>query len=114
MAKRNIPKMAKPENLNKKVEEKITSEEVVEVVETEETKEEVVETEETVKETPKERTVKVIGERQLRLRIASSTSADVLTLLDPGTECKVLDDCGEWTKVNVNGKTGYVMTKFVK
>ncbi len=108
MAKRNMPKMANRENLETKVEETVPA--VDEVVKTEEVVEPV---EEKVTE-PKIRFVSVACDKQLRLRAASSTSADVLTLLNPGTKCEVIDGDSEWLKVKVAGKIGYVMSKFVK
>lgn len=107
MAKRNMPKMANRENLETKVEETVPA--VEETVETEE----VVEPVEEVAE-PETRFVTVVSDKQLRLRAASSTAADVLTLLNPGTKCEVIDGNGEWLKVKVAGKIGYVMAKFVK
>lgn len=116
MAKRNMPKMAKPENFETKADKKVISEEVVEPVEEIEDEGGTEATTEEVKkpETPKVRLVTVNSSKNLRLRVASSTSADVLALLNPGTQCEVIDDNGEWLKVNVAGKVGYVMSKFVK
>ena len=108
MAKRNMPKMANRENLETKVEKTVPA--VEEVAETEEIVEPV---EEKVAES-ETRFVTVDCDKQLRLRAASSTSADVLTLLNPGTKCEVIDGNSEWLKVKVAGKIGYVMAKFVK
>ena len=118
MAKRNMPKMAKPENFETKVEKKVASDEAVETAEettVEVTSDEVVETEKDQEpKTKKTKFVTVDSDKQLRLRAASSTSADVLTLLNPGTKCEVIDGNSEWLKVKVDGKIGYVMSKFVK
>lgn len=125
MAKRNMPKMAKAENFETKVETKVAADEAVEettvdiasdeVVEAvEETTDEVESEEDQETKTAKPKFVTVDIDKQLRLRAASSTSADVLTLLNPGTKCEVIDGNSEWLKVKVDGKIGYVMSKFVK
>ena len=109
MAKRKMPKMAEVENFETKVEEPAVevSEEPTEVeaeVEVEEAEEPVAETEE----------VTVAIDKQLRFRVASSTTADVIELLAPGTKLSVLERQGEWIKVMYNDRVGYVMSKFVK
>ena len=54
----------------------------------------------------------VIGTR-LALRSAPSTSATVLTRVNTGERVQILDDT-EWTKVKYQGKTGYMMTKYLQ
>lgn len=114
MAKRKMPKMAEAENFETKVEEPVVevSEEPTEVEPVEEVKEEVEEP--TVETDTEGETVTVAIDKQLRFRIASSTTADVIELLAPGTKLSVLERQGEWIKVMYNGRVGYVMSKFVQ
>ena len=48
----------------------------------------------------------------LKLRKKKSTSSDILDNLKHGTVLEVLEDDGEWLKVRVNGKEGYVSKKY--
>lgn len=48
----------------------------------------------------------------LKLREQPSTSSAVLAQLEHGTVVDVLDDQGDWLKVKVNGKTGYVFALY--
>lgn len=54
----------------------------------------------------------VIGTR-LALRSAPSTEASILTRVDKGERVQLLDDT-EWVKVKYQGKTGYMMTKYLQ
>ena len=54
----------------------------------------------------------VIGTR-LALRSAPSTSASILTRVDKGERVQLLDDT-EWVKVKYQGKTGYMMSKYLE
>ncbi|NEY19415.1 SH3 domain-containing protein [Bacillus ginsengihumi] len=49
----------------------------------------------------------------LILRSTASTSGSVLASLDPGTSVTVLSTSGEWSKVQVGSKTGYVHTEYL-
>lgn len=54
----------------------------------------------------------VVNATRVALRSAPSTSANILTRVDKGERVQVLEDTG-WTKVTYQGKTGYMMTKFL-
>ena len=54
----------------------------------------------------------VIGTR-LALRSAPSTDASILTRVDKGERVQLLDDT-EWVKVKYQGKTGYMMAKYLQ
>ena len=54
----------------------------------------------------------VVNDVKVALRNAPSTSGSILTRVDKGERVQVLDDTG-WTKVSYQGKTGYMMTKFL-
>lgn len=54
----------------------------------------------------------VVNDTKVALRAAPSTSATVLTRVNKGERVQVLDD-KTWTKVNYQGKTGWMMTKFL-
>lgn len=53
----------------------------------------------------------LVNATRVALRSAPSTSATILTRVDKGQRVQVLDD--EWTRVTYQGKTGYMMTKFL-
>lgn len=59
---------------------------------------------------------KVIGVKSgLRLRTRPSTDSDVLDILNPDEQgIEVLEESGEWTKVQVNDSIGFVMSKFIE
>ena len=54
----------------------------------------------------------VIGTR-LALRSAPSTDATILTRVNTGERVQLLDDT-EWVKVKYQGKTGYMMAKYLQ
>ena len=58
------------------------------------------------------KTATVIGKR-LALRQAPSTSANIIMRVDTGEKVELLDDT-EWVRVKYQGKTGYMMTKFLQ
>lgn len=53
----------------------------------------------------------VVNDVKVAIRSAPSTSGTVLTRVDKGERVQVLDS--DWTKVSYQGKTGYMMTKFL-
>lgn len=53
----------------------------------------------------------VVNAVRVALRSAPSTSASILTRVDKGERVQVLGD--EWTRVTYQGKTGYMMSKFL-
>ena len=54
----------------------------------------------------------VVNATKVALRTAPSTAGSILTRVDKGERVQVLDTEG-WTKVTYQGKTGYMMTKFL-
>lgn len=56
---------------------------------------------------------KVVKGGSLNLRQEPSTSASVLGQYPSGTWMTVIEEGTEWTKVKVNGKEGYVMSKYL-
>lgn len=63
------------------------------------------------KETPVSIGSAVVNATKVALRSAPSTNASILTRVDKGQRVQVLD--GEWTRVTYQGKSGYMMTKFL-
>lgn len=53
----------------------------------------------------------VVNATKVALRAAPSTNAEVLTRVDKGERVQVLDN--GWSRVTYQGKTGYMMTKFL-
>lgn len=53
----------------------------------------------------------VVNDIRVALRSAPSTNGTVLTRVNKGERVQVLDN--EWTRVSYQGKTGYMMTKFL-
>ena len=53
----------------------------------------------------------VVNDTKVALRSAPSTNASILTRVDKGQRVQVIE--GEWTRVTYQGKTGYMMTKFL-
>ncbi len=55
----------------------------------------------------------VTAKESVRVRASASTDAEVLGQLFTSEHCTLLEEQGEWCKVDYNGKTGYVKTEFV-
>lgn len=53
----------------------------------------------------------VVNDTKVALRSGPSTSSTILTRVNKGERVQVLDN--EWTRVTYQGKTGYMMTKFL-
>lgn len=53
------------------------------------------------------------GYRKVNLRSQPSTSAPIITSYATGTKVRVLAHSATWDRVQVNGNTGYMMTKFL-
>lgn len=51
---------------------------------------------------------------ELRLRKGSSTSSEILDLLEENQEVEILSEDGDWYKVKVNKQVGYVNKQYVK
>lgn len=58
-------------------------------------------------------TFKVVKGGSLNLRETASLSAKILGQYPTGTWMTVISDDGEWSEVSVNGKTGFVMSKYL-
>lgn len=56
---------------------------------------------------------KVVTGGSLNLRQSPSLSASVLGQYPSGSWMTVLEEQGDWSKVQVNGKTGYVMSRYL-
>lgn len=54
----------------------------------------------------------VVNDKKVALRQYPSTNATILTRVEQGQRVQVLSD-NTWTKVSYQGKTGYMMTKFL-
>lgn len=54
----------------------------------------------------------IVNDTKVALRSAPSTNASILTRVDKGERVQILID-NTWTKVSYQGKTGYMMTKFL-
>ena len=65
----------------------------------------------TTSETEKTIGSAVVNATKVALRSSPSTSATILIRVDKGERVQVLDN--GWTKVSYQGKTGYMMTKFL-
>ena len=53
----------------------------------------------------------LVNATKVALRSAPSTTASILTRIDKGERVQVIE--GEWTRVTYQGKSGYMMTKFL-
>ena len=62
--------------------------------------------------TESKKTATVNGTRVALRAAPSTTSGAVLLRVDKGKTVEVLDDT-QWTRISYNGKTGYMMTKFL-
>lgn len=58
-------------------------------------------------------TLKVTADT-LNLREKASTSSDILTLLSKGETCELIEESGDWYKVQYKTYTGYVSKEYVK
>lgn len=50
----------------------------------------------------------------LKLRKGASTESDILGLLNLGEKLEIIEESGDWYKVKINSKTGYVHKDYVK
>ena len=53
----------------------------------------------------------VVNDTKVALRSAPSTNASIITRVDKGERVQILSN--DWTRVSYQGKTGYMMTKFL-
>ena len=54
------------------------------------------------------------GNRYVNFRAGASLNAAVLSTVPVGTQIKVLEKTTDWTKAEIDGKTGYISTWFLK
>lgn len=59
-------------------------------------------------------TTATVNTDTLKLRKEASTDSDVLSLLNLGEKLEVIEKAGDWYKVKVNNKTGYVSKDYIK
>lgn len=59
-------------------------------------------------------TTATVNTDTLKLRKEASTDSDVLSLLNLGEKLEVIEKAGDWYKVKVNNKTGYVHKDYIK
>ena len=79
--------------------------------------EEVILPEENSSETSSEASTAVVyaaNGKPVRLRKAPDKAAVWLAWVPVGTEVQVLEHGEEWCRVKIEGKTGYIMTQFLK
>ena len=50
----------------------------------------------------------------LQIRAAASTSSAILRKIKHGTTLNVLENCGDWLRVSVDGTTGYAAARYVE
>lgn len=50
----------------------------------------------------------------VRMRASASTAATTITKINLGETVDVLSESGEWSQIEYNGQTGYMMTKFLQ
>ena len=58
-------------------------------------------------------TAVVTGEGKVRMRKSPSLGAKVIASYSPGTVVTVLNRGDTWSQISVNGKTGYMMTRYL-
>lgn len=59
-------------------------------------------------------TTATVNTDTLKLRKEASTDSNVLSLLNLGEKLEVIEKAGDWYKVKVNNKTGYVSKDYIK
>ena len=59
-------------------------------------------------------TTAIVNTDTLKLRKEASTESDILGLLNLGEKLKVIEESGDWYKVSINNKTGYVHKDYIK
>lgn len=66
-----------------------------------------------VEKKPVIKTGKVVDCSKLNVRKDPSTDADVVTVIDNGTEVKVLETVKDFVKVEIDSVTGYCVKKYI-
>lgn len=59
-------------------------------------------------------TTATVNTDTLKLRKEASTESDILSLLNLGEKLEIIEKTGDWYKVKVNNKTGYVHKDYIK
>ncbi len=60
-----------------------------------------------------ESTATITGNGKVNMRKSPTLGSKVLGSYSPGTRVTVLDNGTTWTKIRVDGKTGYMMTRYL-
>lgn len=66
-----------------------------------------------VEKKPVIKTGKVVDCTKLNVRKDPSTDADIITVIDNGTEVKVLETVKDFVKVEIESVTGYCVKKYI-
>ncbi|WP_242961505.1 SH3 domain-containing protein [Peptostreptococcus faecalis] len=66
-----------------------------------------------IKTAPASNKTKIVNNSVLNFRKAASTSSGIISVLKQGDKVKILEEGVSWTKIEFNGNTGYVSTKFL-
>lgn len=59
-------------------------------------------------------TTAIVNTDTLKLREKASTDSNILKLLNLGEKLEVIEETGDWYKVSINNKTGYVHKDYIK
>lgn len=59
-------------------------------------------------------TTAIVNTDTLKLREEASTDSNILKLLNLGEKLEVIEESGDWYKVSINNKTGYVHKDYIK
>ena len=80
--------------------------------EAKEEKKEETKAESTTSSTAKNAGTIVTAKTNVKVRSAASTSSDAIGMANGGTEYKLIEDQGEWLKIEYKGKTGFVKAEY--
>ena len=58
-------------------------------------------------------TTQYVNVNSLNIRATNSTQAEIIGKLSKGQSVEVIEVSEAWTKITVNGKTGYVATRYL-
>lgn len=53
-------------------------------------------------------------EGQVNVRVAPSETSNVMTTVEPGDEILKLGDSDDWSRITINGQTGYIRSDLLK
>lgn len=69
---------------------------------------------EKILEEPTKKFVKLLDCEKLNFRKSASMDADIIKVLEGTDKIEVISEDGEWTKVKVDRKNGFVMSKYIQ